>query len=72
MSFQDKEFVGAKYNSAYPPPEMVSVLDDGTAAVCSYQTNTVGKPVTTGLKYDLIPASPAHDMWSLGIRCARE
>ena len=45
---------------------MVAVLGDGTAVVRTYQTDADGNPVTTGLQYDLIPASPGHDMWSLG------
>eukprot|EP01041_Mallomonas_annulata_P014450 gene14450-biopygen7366 len=68
VSFVDKQYVGAKYSSGFVPPELVAVLDDSTAVIRTYTAEiTTGEPVLEGLKYDLVPAHPAHDMWSLGV-----
>eukprot|EP01036_Dinobryon_divergens_P035886 gene35886-46585_t len=67
-----EEYSGAKYSSAYLPPEMIAILDDGTAVVRSYNIDdsTEKKIVPTDnglLPYELVKASIAHDMWSLGV-----
>ena len=59
-SFKDKAYDGMKYSSACLPPEMFAVNPSGQVVVRAAENWTP----TAG--YDLLPASPAHDMWSLG------
>jgi len=60
VSFKDGEKDGVKFSTACLPPELVFKSIDGTYKVRSAQD---WSPES---EYDLLPASPAHDMWSLG------
>ena len=65
-------FSGMKFSSGFAPPELI---------YCDAQTVCVRSPpfrkgfVSTtslfvrgeGLNFELLPASPAHDLWSLGV-----
>ena len=65
VSFRDKQYVGAKYSSAYCPPEM---LDNGsTICLRTYRTDTSGAPIQIDLPYTLLVAHLSYDMWSLGV-----
>ena len=60
MNYKEKAFDGLKYSSACLPPEMFWKDENGLIKVRTVQdwTPTAG--------YELLVASPAHDMWSLG------
>jgi serine/threonine protein kinase len=62
------EYSGAKFSSAYLPPEMIyrDALTD-KLMVKTFTVNRMGRPNMTGLPYQLVPASYSHDTWSLGI-----
>ena len=67
VSYLDKQYVGAKYSSAYCPPEL---LDKGSgSAVClrTYKSDMSGAPILNGLPYSLLAAHSSFDMWSLGV-----
>ena len=61
-------YSGAKFSSAYCPPELV-YLDEASqkCSIKSFKTDGEGKAISIGLPYSLVPASYAHDAWSLGI-----
>jgi len=59
-SFEDNAYDGMKYSSACLPPEMFATTPSGRVVV------RAAKKWTPTAGYDLLPASPAHDMWSLG------
>ena len=70
VSYRDKQYVGAKYSSAYCPPEMlarVSTDSDSTICVRTYRTDMSGLPIQIDLPYSLLLAHPSYDMWSLGV-----
>ena len=60
VSMKDQEHVGLKYSTAFLPPEMFWKDDDGVIKVRSV------KDWTPDAGYDLVLATLAHDMWSLG------
>ena len=70
VSYHAKQYVGAKYSSAYCPPEMLElVCTDNGSIVCvrTYKTDICGAPIQTDLRYSLLLAHPSYDMWSLGV-----
>lgn len=68
VSVTEGEFVGGKYSSGFIPPELIALTDEGKALVRTFVTDqTTGLPILEQLPYELIPATPAHDMWSLGV-----
>eukprot|EP01042_Synura_sphagnicola_P036298 gene36298-biopygen1040 len=60
VTMKDGTHVGLKYSSAFLPPEMFWKDDDDMVKVRSV------KDWTPDVGYDLVVATPAHDMWSLG------
>jgi len=64
---------GAKYSSAYLPPELIALGDDGVYRVKTFEevtTNGQRKIVAaigSNGQLDLVAAHPAHDAWSYGI-----
>ena len=69
VSYRDNQYVGAKYSSAYCPPEMLEFVDtDSVSTVCvrTYKTDISGAPIQSDLPYALLVAHPSFDMWSLG------
>ena len=71
------DYSGEKYSSAHLPPEMIYVDKLGQPHVKTFGVDAAtGAPILTGLPYDLVPVSPAHDSWSLGVTmfhlCAAE
>ena len=69
VSYRENQYVGAKYSSAYSPPEMLALVntDDGsTIFVRTYKTDMRGAPIQHDLPYSLLLAHPSYDMWSLG------
>ena len=70
VSYRDKEYVGAKYSSAYCPPEILELVNgDNSSTICvrTYVTDTSGAPIMGDLPYILLLAHPSYDMWSLGV-----
>ena len=70
VSYRDQQYVGAKFSSAYCPPEMLAVVntDSGcTTCVRTYKTDKFGAPIQSDLPYSLLLAHPSYDMWSLGV-----
>ena len=70
VRYRDKEYVGAKYSSAYCPPEMLAFVDTQsciTTYVRAYKTDAFGVPIQSDLPYTLLVAHPSYDMWSLGV-----
>jgi serine/threonine protein kinase len=67
------EFAGSKFSSAFIPPELVMVSEDGLkATVKTFQTDpTTELPITTGLAYELVTAQPAYDVWAVGMTLYR-
>ena len=69
VSYRDNQYVGAKYSSAYCPPEMLELVDTDTGStICvrTYNTDASGVPIQSDLPYSLLEAHPSYDMWSLG------
>ena len=63
-------YVGEKYSSAFVPPEMVFLDEQGeeeVGVVRSYVTDEHSMPIIDGLPYDLVKAHPSFDVWSAGI-----
>ena len=69
-------YSGAKYSSAYLPPEMIYVTyvtNDITAPVKKMKIKNFkvdensGMPILDGLEFELVRATVAHDVWSLGV-----
>ena len=58
--------VGVKYSSAYVPPEMLAIVS-GEPVVRSYTLDESKRPITSSLSYELLPAHPSFDIWSLGV-----
>ena len=70
VSYLDNQYVGAKYSSAYCPPEMLALVntdDSSTIFVRTYKTDASGVPLQSDLPYSLLVAHPSFDMWSLGV-----
>ena len=70
VSYRNKQYVGAKYSSAYCPPEMLAFVDTqncSTVFVRTYQSDASGVPIKSYLPYTLLVAHPSYDMWSLGV-----
>ena len=70
VSYRDEQYVGAKYSSAYCPPEMLELVEtDGGSTVFlrTYNTDKSGAPIQSDLPYSLLLAHPTYDMWSLGV-----
>ena len=70
VSYLDNQYVGAKYSSAYCPPEMFALVnanDIGTIFVRTHITDASGAPILNDLPYTLLVAHPSYDMWSLGV-----
>ena len=70
VSYLDNQHVGAKYSSAYCPPEMLALVNangSGTILVRRYKTDEFGAPPESDLPYSLLLAHPSFDMWSLGV-----
>ena len=66
-SLQAGSYVGAKYSSAYVPPELLWCNPSGHIVVRTFQREAGGKPVGVGeLPYSLVQATVGHDIWSLG------
>jgi serine/threonine protein kinase len=76
---EECQYACVKYSSAYLPPEYlffnpatkrISIKDASTVLKVSKQMMTTEKqsPINeyTPLPYELVKASPAHDVWSLG------
>ena len=60
VSFSKRQHAGAKYSSAYIPPEMIILdLNDNELKV---RSESDGIPIK-----DLLVATPQFDMWSLGV-----
>lgn len=59
-------FSGQKYSSAYTPPELIFRGKGGQYRIKTFAITSTGTPITAGLDYNLILASPAHDVWALG------
>ena len=59
-NFTEGAYDGLKYSSACLPPELFWKRADGVVIVRSLQD------WSPDAGYDLLPASPAHDMWSFG------
>ena len=66
VSYRDKQYVSAKYSSAFCPPEMLEVVN---TAICvrTYKTDVSVDPIQSDLPYRLLLAHPSYDMWSLGV-----
>jgi len=60
VSFNEGEYNGLKFSTACLPPEMIYRSGNGEYKVRSTQDWTPESG------YDLLPASPSQDMWSLG------
>lgn len=59
---------GYKYSSAYSPPELIHEEKGDSYSIKSFFVDPVTlAPITEDLSYSLVPASPAHDIWSLGV-----
>ena len=70
VSYRDNQYVGAKYSSAYYPPEMLELVnanDSSTLFVRTYRIDVSGAPIQSDLPYSLLLAHPSFDMWSLGV-----
>ena len=70
VSYRDNQYVGAKYSSAYCPPEMLALvnIDNGsTVCVRSYNLDMSGVPIQHNLPLSLLVSHPSYDMWSLGV-----
>ena len=70
VSYLNKQYIGAKYSSAYCPPEVLAVVNsksDSAICVRTYRTDTSGAPIQGDLPYSLLVAHPSYDMWSLGV-----
>ena len=61
VSFNQKQYAGAKYSSAYIPPEMI-LFDENLEK--KFKIRSVGDNVEID---HLIVATPQFDMWSLGV-----
>jgi serine/threonine protein kinase len=64
----DSGYSGAKFSSAYMPPELVYMDEEGGTRVKTFHVNAVsGEPIADHERpYELVKASAAHDAWSLG------
>ena len=60
VNFKDKAYLGLKFSSALLPPEMFWKDGNDVVRVRSQQD------WTPDAGYDLVLATPAHDMWCLG------
>ena len=68
FSADNHQFIGSKYSSLYLAPEVFYELPDGRQGVRTYQRSSdTGMPVDEPREYELVRASPAQDMWSLGV-----
>ena len=64
----DSGYCGAKYSSAYCPPELVHKFPDSTMCIKSFEFDkSTMRSVKSGLPYELVKASPSYDAWSFGI-----
>ena len=60
-------YSGAKVSSAFVPPELIYLVEMGNPRIKTFEEDEkTGEPITTGLSYNLVRASHAHDAWSLG------
>ena len=69
LPIRDNQFVGAKYSSAYCPPEMIESVVNGcgcTIYVRAYRADVSGVPNLSDIPSELLSAHPSYDMWSLG------
>lgn len=64
-------FAGCKLHSAYAPPEMVTLGNNGTTAILksySYDQKTGTLLCPMGIhESELVPAAVSHDCWALGV-----
>jgi serine/threonine protein kinase len=71
VSCKNGDCMGAKYSSAYLPPEMLYIDPaDPTAAplIKTYETDPdTGMPIDTERKFELLKAHVSQDMWSFGM-----
>ena len=70
VSYRENQYVGAKYSSAYCPPEMLEIVcndSGGTIYTRTYKIDECRAPVQNSLSYSLLLAHPSYDMWSLGV-----
>ena len=68
VSYRKKQYVGAKYSSAYCPPEMLErTHNGGFVYVRTYLADISGAPIQSNHPYSLLVAHPSFDMWSLGV-----
>lgn len=65
----NQQYSGAKFSSAYIPPELLyqPIGIGSAAAVKVVILDEQGKPVFNLMPYDPVPAAPSHDMWALGV-----
>jgi len=65
-SVVEGDFAGAKYSSAYIPPEMV--YRDHSTPNHQYLIRSIGyQGIQNAFPLEPLPASPSYDMWSLGV-----
>ena len=74
VSFEEGEVVGAKYSSAYIPPEMVYIYETQIVThhlIRSSDPKEIASEIEATEKsqspYERVKASAAYDMWSFGI-----
>ena len=70
VCYRENQYVGAKYSSAYCPPEMLAMVrTDSGSSICVriHKTDMSGAPIQSDLPYSLLLANPSYDMWSLGV-----
>ena len=69
VSFREAQYVGAKYSSAYCPPEMLEIVNSihgSIICVRTYKTDDSGVLIQEDRRHNLLLAHPSYDMWSLG------
>lgn len=69
---EEPTYAGSKFSSAYSPPELICIGDDGNATVrvppppVSATPSGKTAPARKQVSYDLVKASPSLDCWALG------
>ena len=70
VSFRETQYVGAKYSSAYCPPEMLEIVYSNHGSIIrvrKYKTDDSGVLIQEDRRPGLLLAHPSYDMWSLGV-----
>ena len=65
--YTNGEFSGSKYSTLYSPPELLHQKSDGSFGVRVFKCNPETQLPYGSYSYDLLPALPSHDMWSVGV-----